>query len=282
MRPALVGVVNVTPDSFSDGGHYLDAAAARAHVDRLLDEGADVVEIGGESTRPAGGAYGEGYRPVDAATQIARILPVIEHAVGTRRALVAVDTTLAEVARVALEAGASIVNDVSCLADVELARVAAERNAWLVLMHSRPGATSRYDDLIEDVAREWRAARDRAVSAGVPASRIVMDPGVGFGKSGAQNFRVLTSIARFVALGHPVYVGASRKTFIAWAEEHHGARKSAPNERLSGSVVATLCAVRGGASAIRVHDVAAMKQALAVDAALREAARREEEEEGGA
>ncbi len=268
VRPAIVGVLNVTPDSFSDGGRYLDVAAASAQAARLLEDGADVLEIGGESTRPAGSVYGAGHVKVDDATQIARILPVITHAARELRALVAVDTTSVVVAEAALEAGAAIVNDVSCLADVALAELVAKRSAWLVLMHSRPGAASAYDDVVEDVAREWSAARDRAVAAGVPRERIVMDPGIGFGKGAADNFRILASIPRFLELGHPVYVGASRKAFIAAAEERAFGVRAASTDRLGGTLAASLLAARFGAAALRVHEPAPLRQALAVESAI--------------
>ena len=264
----LVGVVNVTPDSFSDGGKFLDARAACAHVDRLIEEGAHVVEIGGESTRPAGPAYGQGYVPVDARTQLERVLPVVTHAAKERRALVAVDTTSPEVAEAAIEAGAVVVNDVSTLANVALAEVVARRGAWLVLMHARPGASSTYDDVVADVAREWGAARDRAVGAGVDPARIVFDPGIGFGKGAENNLRLLAELGRFAALGHPIYVGPSRKSFIGVVEEKAGARRSDPGDRLGGTIAACLLAVRNGASALRVHDVAAVRQALVVAAAI--------------
>ena len=268
VRPAIVGVINVTPDSFSDGGRFLDPMAARAHVDRLLDEGADVVEVGGESTRPAGKTYGEGATKVDAATQIMRIRPIIEHAVRERRALVAVDTTLPAVAEAALDAGATIVNDVSTLADVALARLVAARGGFLVLMHARPGADSQYGDVVADVAREWAAARDRAVAAGLDPSRIVMDPGLGFGKGAADNLRLLAGLSRFHLLGHAIYVGASRKAFIGATEERASLPKSRPDARIGGTVAACLAATAAGAAALRVHDVQATRQALAVAAAI--------------
>jgi len=268
LRPSLVGVVNVTPDSFSDGGRFLDPKAACARVDRLLAEGADAVDIGGESTRPAGPAYGAGFAPVDAKTQIDRILPVISHAARERRALVAVDTTSAEVARAAIEAGACIVNDVSTMKDVALAEVAAKAGAWLVIMHARPGATSTYNDIIEDVSREWSEGRDRAVAAGVDPSRIVFDPGIGFGKGADGNFTLLAQLRRFAALGHRIYVGPSRKSFISLAEERAGATKSAPDDRIGGTIAACMIAWKNGANALRVHDVRAVRQALAVAAAI--------------
>ena len=268
VRPAIVGVVNVTPDSFSDGGRFLDPMAARAHVDRLLAEGADVIEVGGESTRPAGATYGEGASKVDAATQIARIRPVIEYAARERRALVAVDTTHPAVAEAALDAGATIVNDVSTLQHVALARLVAARGGWLVLMHARPGADSTYDDVVDDVAREWAAARDRAVAAGLDAARIVMDPGLGFGKGATDNLRLLARLSRFHLLGHPLYVGASRKAFIASAEERASLPKSRPEDRVGGTIAACLVATKAGVAALRVHDVLATRQALAVASAI--------------
>jgi dihydropteroate synthase len=268
-RPVVVGVLNVTPDSFSDGGRFLDPDAACARVDRLLEEGADVIEVGGESTRPAGATYGDGFIPVDAKTQIARTTAAIAHAAKSTR--VAIDTTSPEVARAAIEAGATIVNDVSCLADTELAHVCADRGAWLVLMHSRPGSTSSYNDVIEDVSREWTAARDRAAQAGVPRDRILMDPGLGFGKGADDNLRVLAGLAQFHALGHALYVGASRKAFIGVSEERDGISKSAPDDRIGGTVASCLAAAHAGAAVLRVHDVRALRQALAVDQAIEQA-----------
>jgi len=266
--PAIVGVVNVTPDSFSDGGRFLEPSAAFRQVDRLVREGADVIEIGGESTRPKGTTYGAGYQPIDDATQLARVLPVVEYAAREHRVLVAIDTTLPKVAEGALDKGATIVNDVSCLASVDLARLCAERNAWLVLMHSRPGAASTYNGVIADVAREWSDARDRAVEVGLDPARIVMDPGIGFGKGARDNYRVLADLRAFLDLGHPLYVGPSRKSFIAEAEKLAGLEPSAPDDRIGGTVAACLYAARSGASALRVHDVRALRQALAVEAAI--------------
>jgi dihydropteroate synthase len=267
-RAAIVGVVNVTPDSFSDGGKFLDPRAACAQVDRLIEEGADVIEVGGESTRPAGPAYGSGFAPVDARTQIDRVAAVIEYAARERRALVAVDTTSAEVAGAALDAGAVVVNDVSTLADVALAEVVAARGAWLVIMHARPGASSSYDDVVADVAREWTVARDRAVEAGVEPSRIVFDPGIGFGKGADGNLALIAELGRFASLGHPLYVGPSRKSFIGVVEERSGAQRSDAGDRLGGTIAACLLAVQNGACAVRVHDVRAVRQAFVVADAI--------------
>jgi dihydropteroate synthase len=168
---------------------------------------------------------------------------------------------------------------------VELAEVVARRGAWLVIMHARPGASSSYDDVVGDVAREWGAARDRAVEAGVDPSRIVFDPGIGFGKGAENNFRLIAELDRFASLGHAIYVGPSRKSFIAVAEERAGARRSEPSDRLGGTIAACLLAARSGACAIRVHDVGAVRQALDVAAAI-EGARANananvDEDEGG-
>jgi dihydropteroate synthase len=261
-------VVNATPDSFSDGGRFVDASSARAHVDRLIDDGADVIEIGGESTRPAGPTYGEGFVAIDFERQIERISAPLAHAVEARRARVAVDTTDARVAQFALERGATIVNDVSCLADVALAHVVAAHDAWLVIMHARPGASSHYASLFADVAREWSAARDRAVAAGVRADRIVFDPGLGFGKDATQSLALLRECNVFHALGHALYVGASRKSFLAACEARSGLQSSPPGDRDAATVTASLWAIDRGAAAVRVHDVRAMRQAMAVRDAL--------------
>ncbi len=266
-RPAVVGVLNVTPDSFSDGGRFLDPDRAVEQAERLVAEGADVIEVGGESTRPPGATYGEGFAPVPAKVQIARVLPVIARvlSLGVR---VAIDTTSPEVARAAIEAGATIVNDVSCLAHVELARAVGEHEAWLVLMHSRPGAASSYADLFGEVAHEFSAARDRAVGAGVDPRRIAFDPGIGFGKGPDDNLRLLAGLAHFAPLGHPIYVGPSRKAFIGVVSERATGRLPPPSERLGGTIAACIAATHAGAAALRVHDVGPVVQALAVERAI--------------
>jgi dihydropteroate synthase len=261
-----VGVLNVTPDSFSDGGLYLDAVHAKRHVDELLSAGADIIDIGGESTRP-------GALPIAAADQIARIEHALVYAVRERHAVVSVDTTSTEVARFALSAGAAVVNDVSCMADDELARVVADANASLFLMHAR-GPMSRmrgfsdapgdaYGDIVRDVEREWGEARDRAVHQGLDAREIVFDPGLGYMKNAAHSIELLCRLREFSSLGAPILVGPSRKSFIA---------KVAPDapaaERLGGTVAACLGAVDRGADLLRVHDVFAVRQALAVHRAM--------------
>jgi dihydropteroate synthase len=255
-----MGVCNVTPDSFSDGGRYFEAQAARARVDELLAEGADLVDVGGESTRP-------GAAPVSTREQLARVLEVVRYA-AQQGACVSIDTTVAEVAAACLDAGACAVNDVSCLRDQELAKVVAASGAALVLMHARgiqkdmrgfsEYPDEAYGDVVADVCSEWRAAAERARAAGVPPDALVMDPGLGFAKNGRQSLellRRLDEITRSVAC--PVAVGASRKSFLACVDS------AAPaTERIGASLAAALHAAARGAALLRVHDVRATAQAI--------------------
>jgi dihydropteroate synthase len=257
---ALMGVLNCTPDSFSDGGRYLAAADARARVDDLLAQGADLLDIGGESSRP-------GSLPVPPGEQIARIEPALRHALA-RGALVSVDTTSPEVANHVLRLGAHVINDVSCLSDVELARTAAGHDAALVLMHARepmsqmPGFSvypdDAYGDVVADVLSEWRMARDRAVAVGLPREAVLLDPGFGFGKNARHSFELLARLDELCAEGAAVVVGPSRKSFIAASDG------SPPEQRLGGTIAACLLSLQRGASVLRVHDVGAARQALAV------------------
>jgi dihydropteroate synthase len=257
---ALMGVCNVTPDSFSDGALYLDAAAARARVDELLAHGADMVDIGGESTRP-------GALPVPAQEQLARVLDVVRHA-ASKGACVSIDTTNAAVADACLEAGACVVNDVSCLRDEALAEVAAAHGAPLVLMHAR-GTQEKmrgfsqypddgYGDPVRDVLAEWGAAAERAVRLGVRREALVMDPGLGFAKNAEQSAALLARVGEIVAAaGVPVAIGASRKSFLAVVDPG-----ASPTERVGASIAAALHAARAGAAILRVHDVRATRQAI--------------------
>jgi dihydropteroate synthase len=257
---ALMGICNVTPDSFSDGGKHFSLPDACARVDELLAEGADFVDIGAESTRPRA-------LPVSPAEQVARGLEVVRYAVG-RGACVSIDTRSPEVARACLDAGASAVNDVSCLADEGLASAACNAGATLVLMHARgPMAEMKgfseypdagYGDVVSDVLLEWRSAADRAVARGLPRRCLVMDPGLGFAKNARQSTDLLRRTAELVvSAGVPVLVGASRKSFLKVADKAAG-----PTERVGASIAAALFAVRAGASVLRVHDVRATRQAL--------------------
>jgi dihydropteroate synthase len=255
-----MGVCNVTPDSFSDGGRHLAPEAARARVDELLAEGADIVDVGGESTRP-------GAPPVPPPEQIARVLGVVGYAVSCG-ACVSVDTGSPEVAAACLDAGADAVNDTTCLRDGELAEVVAARGAGLVLMHSRdPQERMRgfsqypddgYGDVVRDVCAEWEAAAGRACSLGVSRDSIVMDPGLGFAKNARQSTELLARIGEVVrSVGVPVAVGASRKSFLAVVDTD-----ASPGQRLGASIAAGLHAARAGAVVLRVHDVRATRQAV--------------------
>jgi dihydropteroate synthase len=259
-RGALVmGVCNVTPDSFSDGGRYFSLQGACERVDALVAEGADVVDVGGESTRP-------GAVPVDAREQLARVLEVVRYA--ARVTCVSIDTADPSVAAACLDAGASIVNDVSCLRDDGLARVAGASGAAFVLMHARGTqgemrgfsryADDAYGDVVADVTSEWRAAADRAQRAGLARDALVMDPGLGFAKNARHSAELLRRLDEVVrAVGVPVLVGASRKSFLTLADAG-----AAPTERIGASIAAALVAVDRGAAIVRVHDVRATCQAI--------------------
>jgi dihydropteroate synthase len=264
--PFLMGVVNATPDSFSDGGRFLDPDAAVAHALRLAEEGADLVDVGGESTRP-------GAAPVPVEEELRRVVPIVERLRARGFPLpISVDTSKGAVARAALAAGADLVNDVAGLADPELARAVAEAGVPAVLMHGRGtpadmASRAVYGDVVAEVAEELEASLRRAEAAGVPRDRIVLDPGIGFAKTAAQSVELLARVGELRALGRPLLVGPSRKSFI-------GALTGAPPpERLAGTLAAVTACVLAGVELLRVHDVAAARQAAAVGAALRAAAR---------
>jgi dihydropteroate synthase len=257
----LMGVLNVTPDSFFDGGRYDGLATASLRIDQLVAEGADLIDIGAESTRPGAAA-------VQAAEQIARLEPALRHALGTGL-LVSIDTTSPEVARFALGLGAHLINDVSCLADPALAHACAEHGAPLILMHARGPAASMagfsvypdsgYDDVVEEVRHEWQTAQRRALQAGMAADDVYFDPGIGFAKNAQQSFALLARLATFQSEGL-IVVGPSRKSFIAAVDG------APPEQRLGGSVAACLLAAARGAAIVRVHDVREVRQALRVAA----------------
>jgi dihydropteroate synthase len=256
----LMGVVNVTPDSFSDGGLYLDPEAAIAHGRELVAEGAEILDVGGESTRPGAAA-------VSPAEELQRVVPVIEGLAGVE-AEISVDTSKAAVAAAALDAGATIVNDVTALrGDRAMDALCAERGATVVLMHMRGEPRTmqddpRYDDVVLAV-REFLAERlEAVVAAGIAAERIWLDPGIGFGKTAAHNLELLRRLGELRALGRPLVVGTSRKSFIGALDG------SAAGERLGGTVASSVFAAAEGADVLRVHDVAEMRQALAMVAAI--------------
>jgi dihydropteroate synthase len=256
-----MGIVNVTPDSFSDGGRFLSFDHALEHARRLADEGADILDIGGESTRP-------GAAEVDAGQEIGRVVPLLEALRGGGPAL-SVDTSKPEVMRAALAAGADIVNDVRALALPGALEAVLPTTCGVVLMHMQGTpqtmqADPRYDDVVREVGGFLRRRRDELVQAGVARERIALDPGFGFGKRGAHNRRLLARLADLLDLGQPLLVGLSRKASL-------GEITGRPvGERMVASVVAAVLAVQAGARIVRVHDVAATRDALAVWEAVRQ------------
>jgi len=267
-RSVVMGVLNVTPDSFSDGGAVFDAAhdpgAAIARGLALVAQGADVVDVGGESTRP-------GATPVDVDEETARVIPVVAALAGAG-VTVSIDTRHTAVARAALAAGAAIVNDVGGLApDVGMLDAVREAGAAYVIMHLRGEPRTmqdapHFDDVVSEVAAELTAAVARARAAGIAADQLAIDPGIGFGKTFADNVAILAALPRLTAGGLPVLVGTSRKAFLG-----HLTGVDAPSERLAGSLASAVLAARDGARILRVHDVAATVQALAVQRAVDDA-----------
>jgi dihydropteroate synthase len=255
--PLVMGVLNVTPDSFFDGGRFVDPAVAIAHAQRLVAEGADIIDIGAESTRPYGGAVRV---PLDAERE--RLAPVLP-AVIALGIPVSIDTLKAAVAAWALEAGARIVNDVWGLQrDPDMARVVAEHGVPVIVMHNRETADPAID-IIADVTSYFQRSLDIAARAGIARERIILDPGIGFGKTPEQSMACIGRLDAWRSFGIPLLVGASRKRFI------NNVVPSEPTERLGGSLAAHLVAVENGAAIIRTHDVAPTVQALAVAAAIR-------------
>jgi dihydropteroate synthase len=258
-RPLVMGVLNVTPDSFSDGGRFLDPADAIAQAERLRAEGADIIDVGAESTRPYGGAVP--VTPDEERRRLDAVLPAVV-ALGVP---VSIDTMKASVAAWALQSGAAIANDVWGLQrEPDMARVVAERGAPVIIMHNRDAADPAID-IIADVADFFSRSLEIAWSAGIRHDRIVLDPGIGFGKTPEQSLACIARLHEFAGFGMPLLVGASRKRFI------HAVAPAAPMERLGGSLAAHILAVERGAAMIRAHDVAPTVQALAVAAAIRRA-----------
>ena len=258
-RTLVMGVVNVTPDSFSDGGRFLDPQAAIAQARRLAAEGADILDIGAESTRP----YGDAVR-VSVDEESARLEPVLTEVMALG-CPVSVDTIKAPIAAWAVDLGAVIVNDVWGLQrDPDMARVVAERGVPVIIMHNRDAADPAID-IVADVMSFFEHSLDIAARAGIARERIVLDPGIGFGKTPQQSITCIARLAAFRKFGLPLLIGASRKRFI------HTITPSEPMERLGGSIAAHLLAIENGAAIVRVHDVAPTIQALAVAAAIRQA-----------
>ena len=260
--PLVMGIVNVTPDSFSDGGRHQDLPSVLAHAHALVAQGADILDIGGESTRP-------GAADVPLAEEKARVLPALAALAPTLRVPLSVDTRKAPIMRAASEAGATIVNDVSALRhDPDAIETARNSGAYVVLMHMQGDPQSMqinpvYADVVKDVCAELSFKCERAIKDGVAASRLWLDPGIGFGKTMEHNLALLDATPQLRALGFPVLIGASRKIFIRGVDRHGPA-----SERVAGSVSAALSAAQRGADAVRVHDVAQTRQALAVWSAV--------------
>jgi dihydropteroate synthase len=255
----LMGVVNVTPDSFSDGGLYLDSDAAVAHGENLVKDGAEVLDVGGESTRP-------GAVEVDAKEELRRTEPVVAGLAS--KATVSIDTSKLAVAEAALDAGASIVNDVTALRrDPEMAVLCADRGAGVVLMHM-PGNprtmqdNPAYEDVVDEIKAFLTERIEAAISAGVEEERIWLDPGIGFGKTVEHNLELLRRLAELRELGRPLVIGASRKSFIGRIDG------SEVDDRLGGSIASSVLAAAEGADVLRVHDVAETAQAMRVAEAI--------------
>ena len=258
----LMGIVNVTPDSFSDGGLYLDADAAVAHSRELVAQGADILDVGGESTRP-------GAEPVGAEEESTRVLPVIETLAGDGAAQISVDTSKVAVAERALAAGASLVNDVTAFrAEPDLAGLVAASGADCCLMHmlGEPRTMQhdpRYADVVDDVKAFLAERLEFAVGEGIAEERVLLDPGIGFGKTVEHNLELLRRLDELAALGRPLVVGTSRKTFLG----RLAAGSPGPEGRLPGTLATNVLALERGASVFRVHDVGPVRDALAVAAA---------------
>ncbi|HKO98493.1 MAG TPA: dihydropteroate synthase [Pyrinomonadaceae bacterium] len=264
-RTLIMGVLNITPDSFSDGNQFLSFDNAVAHAEQIVEEGADIIDVGGESTRPGGA-------PVTAEDEIQRVVPVIAELAKRFPTPISIDTTKSEVARAALEAGVAIVNDISALRfDFYVADEAAKAGAGLVLMHSRGTPVTMHKlppvpDIIQEVTRSLRSSIHMAERRGVKPESIVVDPGIGFGKSQEQNVELIAKLDQLIEAfpGYPMLVGTSRKSFIgrilADAEGNH----APADQRLHGTMASVTAAIMKGAHIVRVHDVKAAFQAVRV------------------
>jgi len=265
-RPLMMGIINCTPDSFYDGGKYNDLDRAVARGVEMLEAGADILDVGGESTRP-------GADPVPAEEEVRRVVPVIERLVEETGATVSVDTQKAEVARAAMAAGAAMVNDVSALGDPEMAKVVADGGAALVLMHIKGAPKTMqedpcYDDLFGEVIEFLRGRMDRALTAGVSEESIIVDPGIGFGKTVDHNLELIRDLWRLRSLGRPILLGPSNKSFIGKTLEVEA------DDRLEGTAASLVAGVMSGAHVLRIHDVAGMKRYVDMAWAISDGAKR--------
>ncbi|MFN2404435.1 MAG: dihydropteroate synthase [Pyrinomonadaceae bacterium] len=269
-RTLIMGILNVTPDSFSDGGQFVSLDKALAHAEQMISEGADIIDVGGESTRPGG-------EPVSVEDEIARVVPVIEALAKRVETPLSVDTTKSEVARAALDAGASIVNDISALRfDFYVADAVARAGAGLVLMHSRgtPATMHRLPpvaDIMEEVTGSLRASIHMAERRGVARESIVIDPGIGFGKSQEQNLELIARLDELIAAfaDYPLLIGPSRKSFIGKILADESGSPAPASDRLHGTMAAVTAAVLKGAHIVRVHDVKAAVETIRVSEFIR-------------
>ncbi len=261
-RTLAMGVLNVTPDSFSDGGRFLEAALAIEHALSMESDGADLLDIGGESTRP-------GSAGTSAKEQLARVLPVLKGLRGVLKIPISIDTQKAEVAEATLDAGAQIINDISGLKnDPRIAEVAARHRVPLILMHMRGNPRTMQKepfspDVLKDVLQGLRKSASVARKAGVAKSQIILDPGIGFGKSFSQNYELLQKLPQLAKLGYPLLVGTSRKGFLG-ASLARGGHPAPPEERIWGTAATVTASILHGAHIVRVHDVAEMVQVARV------------------
>ena len=240
----LVGILNLTPDSFSDGGEYQKMDSAIRQFHRMVDEGAAIIDIGGESTRP-------GYTAISVAEEIERVVPFIEQIRAETDTLISIDTSKSEVADAALSAGADIVNDVwGAQRDPKMATTIARHNAACILMHNRPPAEAGQGDVIQSVAAFFKQSVERVKSAGVSEESILLDPGLGFGKNFEENWEIMRRLPELVETGYPILIGASRKSMFAKL-----LNLPEPKDRLSGTLATTALAIRAGVDFVRVHDV---------------------------
>ena len=258
-RTLVMGVLNVTPDSFSDGGLYFEPRKAIERALALVEAGADIIDIGGESSRPAG-PYGKGAAVVSLKEELDRTIPIIEAIAPQLDVPISIDTTKAEVARHAIDNGATIVNDISALRfDASMMHLIAETGAAIILMHMQgmPSTMQQnpmYNDVVSDILDFFSAQIDSATAMGISRSQIAIDPGLGFGKKYAHNIEILARLSEFRTLGYPLLIGASRKQFTA--------PQNRPHERLPGSIAAITLGITAGVHIVRVHDVAETVQAL--------------------
>ena len=243
-RTYLVGILNLTPDSFSDGGDYLQMDSAIQRFHRMVNEGAAIIDVGGESTRP-------GHKEISVAEEIERVVPFIEKVRPETDVLVSIDTSKSEVADAALSAGADIVNDVwGAQRDPKMADTIAKHNAACILMHNRPPEEAGQGDVIQSVKAFLKQSIDRVKSAGVPEESILLDPGLGFGKNFEENWEIMRRLSELVELDYPILIGASRKSMLAKL-----LNLPEPKDRLSGTLATTALAIRAGVDFVRVHDV---------------------------